>query len=108
MGDVRRSHQWRQLVAWAKLTLPWVCHLCDQPIRNDVSHEHPLSYALDHVLPVRDHPELALSPANVQPSHRQCNDWRKARPVTAGLKLECRSRFGDGTPPAALRLFDIG
>jgi 5-methylcytosine-specific restriction endonuclease McrA len=108
MGDVRQSAEWQALVRWAQLTLPWVCHLCDQPIRRDVDHRHPLSYALDHVVPVKLQPELALAPSNVAPSHRQCNSWRKHKPLTPGLKLECQALFGDGTPPVALRLFDIG
>lgn len=98
--DVRRTRPWRRLVAWAKLTLPWVCHLCGQDIPRNVTRFHPESYALDHVLPVSTHPELALSFDNVKPSHKQCNDYRKARPLTPGLKLEIAQRFAKKTPQA--------
>jgi hypothetical protein len=102
--DVRRTRAWRKLVEWAKLNLPWVCHLCGQPIPVHAHRFHPLAFALDHVLTVRDHPELALSKDNVMPSHKRCNDWRKARPLTVGLRLECVERFAE-KPPLALGFF---
>lgn len=102
--DVRRTRAWRRLVSWAKLNLPWTCHLCGQRIPTSVSQFHPLAYELDHKLTVRDYPELALSPDNVAPSHRRCNAWRKARPLSVGLLIECAERFA-ARPPAALRFF---
>lgn len=102
--DVRRTRAWRALVRWAKYNLPWICHLCGQRIPSHVGRDHPLSYALDHKMTVRDHPELALSQDNVAPSHKRCNDWRKARPLTPGLVLECTERFA-ARPPAALGFF---
>lgn len=104
MGDVRQSAEWQALVRWAKVSMPWVCHLCAQPIRADVDHRHPKSYALDHIEPVKLHPELALSPTNVAPSHRECNSWRKDRPLTPGLRIEIADRFTD-RPPVALKFF---
>lgn len=106
MQDVRKSWRWQQLVAWAKRELPWVCHLCSHPIPHHVPRNHPHSYALDHVLTVRDHPEFALDPNNVAPSHKQCNEWRKARPVTPGLRVEAAEKFAP-KPPAALGFFDV-
>lgn len=106
MGDVRGTRAWRRLVHWAKYNLPWVCHLCGEAIRSDVPSTHDLAYELDHKLTVRDHPELALEPSNVAPSHRRCNAWRKARPLTEGLRVEARERFRP-RPPAALGFFDV-
>lgn len=91
---------------WAKYHLPWTCHLCGYPIPVGVSRFHPEAYELDHILTVRDHPEFALSPDNVAPSHRQCNAWRKARPLTEGLRTEAAERFKP-RPPAALGFFDV-
>lgn len=102
--DVRRTRAWRRLVLWAKQNLPWTCHLCGQRIPHHVHRFHDLAYALDHKLPVRNRPELALSPDNVAPSHKRCNDYRKARPLTPGLVLEITERFA-ARPPAALGFF---
>lgn len=104
-GDVRKTWAWQQLVAWAKRTLPWVCHLCGEGIPHHVPRDHPLSYALDHKLTVRDHPQFALDPSNVAPSHKQCNSWRKNKPLTEGLRVEARAKF-KAKPPAALGFFD--
>lgn len=98
--DVRKSAEWKALVVWAKTTMPWVCHLCDQPIPVDVVLPHPLSYSLDHIQPVRMRPDLALAPSNVAPSHHRCNSYRKARPLTPGLKLEIAERFTVRDAPA--------
>lgn len=105
MGDVRQTWAWTLLVRWAKQHLPWVCHLCGEPIPNHVHNHHPRAYQLDHVLTVRSHPELALSRDNVAPSHRQCNAWRKDRALTEGLRVEARERFMP-RKPAALGFFD--
>jgi hypothetical protein len=102
--DVRRTRAWRDLVTWAKRNLPWVCHLCGGRIPRGVHRFHPLAYELDHKLTVRDHPAFALAPSNVAPSHRQCNSYRKARPLTPGLVLEITERF-TVRPPAALDFF---
>ena len=98
--DVRSSAEWKALVFWAKTTLPWVCHLCDQAIPADVPKYHPLSYSLDHIETVRDRPDLELAPSNVAPSHHTCNSSRKARPLTPGLKLELAERFAVREAPA--------
>jgi len=66
----------------------------------DVHHLHPLAYHLDHIITVRERPDLALSYANVKPSHRQCNSYRQDRPLTPGLKLEIIERFTNRTPIA--------
>ena len=103
-SDVRQSAEWKALVRWAKATLPWLCHLCGNPIRLDVDHRHPMSYALDHKVTVSVRPDLALSPDNVAPSHRLCNSARRDRPLTPGLLLEMAERFTE-RPPVALDFF---
>ena len=59
------------------------CHICGQPIRYDLKpSSHPDSYEPDHLRDVNSHPELALLPENVAPSHRRCN---RARGKKAGI-----------------------
>lgn len=60
-----------------------VCVHCKQPINYQVKPSSTDdSYEPDHRIDVATHPELALIPENVQPSHRRCN---RARGKKAGL-----------------------
>lgn len=60
-----------------------VCIHCGQPIDYSVRPSSTDdSYEPDHRLTVEAHPELALLPENVQPSHRRCN---RARGQKAGI-----------------------
>ena len=60
-----------------------VCVHCGQPINYNVKPSSTDdSYEPDHRVPVENHPEYALLPENVQPSHRRCN---RARGKKAGI-----------------------
>lgn len=82
----------RQTPAWKRLRLECyrrdkarnaVCVHCGQPIDyNAKPSSTEDSYEPDHRLTVERHPELALLPENVQPSHRRCN---RARGKKAGI-----------------------
>ena len=67
------------------------CWICGQRIDYSVAPgSTPESYEPDHRMPVETHPELALLPENVMPSHRRCN---RARGKKAGIdNLGNRSR----------------
>lgn len=59
------------------------CVHCGQPINYNVKPSSTDdAYEPDHRIPVETHPELALVPENVQPSHRRCN---RARGTKAGI-----------------------
>ena len=59
------------------------CVHCGQPINYNVPRSSTDdSYEPDHRIDVAAHPELALVPENVQPSHRRCN---RARGNKAGI-----------------------
>lgn len=82
----------RQTPAWRRLRLECyerdkargaVCIHCGQPIDYSVKPSSTDdSYEPDHRLTVEAHPEYALLPENVQPSHRRCN---RARGKKAGI-----------------------
>ena len=82
----------RGSVAWQRLRLECyerdkqrnaVCAHCGQPIDYSVKPSSTdASYEPDHRLVVERHPELALLPENIQPSHRRCN---RARGKKAGM-----------------------
>jgi 5-methylcytosine-specific restriction endonuclease McrA len=57
----------------------WVCQLCASDIDRDLSHPHPMSATLDHIIPVSRGGEHSLE--NTQAAHRICN-MRKWAHVT--------------------------
>jgi len=103
--DWRSTRAWRDLVAASVRTYGRTCHLCGQPIPHGLGPNHPLSLQGDHVLSYTTHPHLAMVLANVRPSHRRCNNYRKARPVTPELLAEITTRFT--THRDALEFFKI-
>lgn len=82
----------RATVAWRRLRVECfkrdkernaVCVHCGQPIDYSVEQSSTDdSYEPDHRITVTRHPELALLPENIQPSHRRCN---RARGSKAGI-----------------------
>lgn len=61
----------------------WVCQLCGDPVRRDVSGHHPLAASLDHIecqswvlIPNHD-------PSNLRTAHRGCNSSRGNRRAAA-------------------------
>jgi len=94
MSDPRSTPQWQRLRLQCyerdrKRGAP--CHLCHQPIDYSLKPSStPDAYEPDHLRDVDTHPELALLPENVAPSHRRCN---RARGKKAGVnELGNRSR----------------
>ena len=53
--------------------LPCSIPSCGKPINYALTYPHPMAFTVDHALPVRSHPELALSPGNFRPAHWRCN-----------------------------------
>ena len=49
------------------------CALCGQPIDYTAPSPHPLSFEVDHIIPVSHAPELQYVRSNLQPAHRGCN-----------------------------------
>lgn len=47
------------------------CALCGQPIDYTLPHTDPMSYAVDHIIPLHKGGDDALS--NKQAAHRACN-----------------------------------
>jgi len=94
----------RSTSAWERLRLECyardrdrnaVCVHCGQPIDYSVRPSSTDdSYEPDHRVDVAKHPEYALLPENVQPSHRRCN---RARGNRAGINnLGRRTRDWSG------------
>ena len=52
------------------------CWLDDQAIDYRLKFPHPLSFSLDHAIPVTERPDLMLDENNFRPSHMDCNSRR--------------------------------
>jgi 5-methylcytosine-specific restriction endonuclease McrA len=52
----------------------WVCWICENPIAEDVSIDHPERASLDHVVPLRDGGPNANE--NLRIAHACCNESR--------------------------------
>lgn len=103
--EQRRGRAWMALVSECKQTYPWTCHLCGQAIPVGAHKDDPLAYQVDHIYPVSTHPHLVRVLANCRPSHRQCNNYRKARPLTPALVAEVTAKFAPLTVRPALEWF---
>lgn len=55
------------------------CHICGKPIDWDADWKDPMSFVVDHVIPLAKGGEDALS--NMRAAHRQrsCNSTKRAR-----------------------------
>jgi hypothetical protein len=80
---IRSSHQYQDAVARFRLecathynedgTIGARCWLDGDPIDYRLRYPHPLSFSMDHAIPVRERPDLMLDPENFRPSHLDCN-----------------------------------
>lgn len=75
MGASELDHRWKKLRTWAKANLPWVCGLCGAPISRDIKFPDPMSWSLDHIIPLAKDPGrvYAYDKDYVQPAHLRCN-----------------------------------
>jgi len=66
--DPRDSRQWRALRKQILARDGYVCCYCGQD-----------ADTVDHVLPVKNHPDLAMSPDNLRSACRRCNSMKGSR-----------------------------
>jgi 5-methylcytosine-specific restriction endonuclease McrA len=88
-GQGRSGRPYRRVRAELKAKqLP--CHICGKPIDYTLPGTEPMSFAMDHVVPLAfgGHP-LAMS--NVRASHRRCNA-AKGTKATADVVIIPQSR----------------
>ena len=52
---------------------PCAIESCGRPINYGLAYPHPESASLDHILPIKTHPQLAFEWSNLQPAHLVCN-----------------------------------
>lgn len=76
-GNPRNGRPYRRLVA-AQKALGYPCARCGYPIDPTLDARHPLSFTLDHAVPLTKGGSL-LDPANARSMHRRCNSAKGAR-----------------------------
>lgn len=84
--QIRSSVAYRALARCVKREEPEVCWLCGRPIDPTLPYRdpttgkvNPMSWSLDHVVPVSEHPELALVRDLARAAHFRCNSARGDR-----------------------------
>lgn len=76
-GNPRNGRPYRRLVAALKAA-GYPCWICGHNIPPDLDARHPLSFTLDHLVPLSRGGDL-LDPANARSAHRRCNSTRGNR-----------------------------
>ena len=61
------------------------CHLCGEPIDYKADWLHPLSFTIDHIIPIARGGADEL--ANLAPAHRKCNRDKADGPKTIKLPV---------------------
>lgn len=84
----REGRPWRRAKERVRRTQN-TCHLCGHPIDKTLRWPHPMSFTVDHIIPVSTAPELARDPRNLAAAHLTCNsskqDGRHARKAPGQL-----------------------
>lgn len=66
------GNRWRKVSARVKARHD-DCGICHRPIDYTLPHSDPMSFEVDHIIPVAIRPDLKYEPTNLQASHRICN-----------------------------------
>ena len=83
MGISRSGHAWRTLQARVFRTETH-CGLCGGYVDQTLPtwpKPHPMSRTVDHIISVRDRPDLYLARTNCQLAYRKCNGEKWAGPA---------------------------
>jgi 5-methylcytosine-specific restriction endonuclease McrA len=87
-GNPRNGRPYRRLVAAVK-ALGMPCARCGHTINLSLDARHPLSFTLDHIVPLSLGGDL-LDPGNARSMHRRCNSARGNRTGPQPLKTSRR------------------
>ncbi|MER7814071.1 HNH endonuclease signature motif containing protein [Streptomyces sp. NPDC096153] len=87
-GNPRNGRPYRRLVAALK-ALGMPCARCGHYIDPTLNARHPMSFTLDHIVPLSEGGSL-LDPANARSMHRRCNSARGNRTGAQPLKTSVR------------------
>src|SRR4051812_14474422 len=74
----RTGHRWRMVVAQVRAE-EIRCWICGVDIDPCYPPRHPLSFSVDHLIPLALRPDLAVVRANLHAAHLKCNVTRSNR-----------------------------
>lgn len=83
-GNPRNGRPYRRLCHEVK-ALGDPCWLCGHNINPDLDPRHPMSFTLDHVMPLSRGGDL-LDPRNARSAHRRCNSRKGNRTMPQKLQ----------------------
>ncbi len=98
-ANVRKSNGHRYRTSVARLRAQhrecWICREFGRPaaIDYDLPALDPMSFEVDHLIPASRGGDL-YDPANLDATHRRCNEWRGNRSVAEVIAIARRSRQG--------------
>ncbi|MDK0520376.1 HNH endonuclease [Streptomyces sp. ML-6] len=87
-GNPRNGRPYRRLVDELRRRGD-PCWICGHDIPPSLDARHPLSFTLDHAVPLSRGGAL-LDPANARSAHRSCNSVRGNRSTTATVTRHSR------------------
>ncbi|MEV7712303.1 HNH endonuclease [Streptomyces sp. NPDC088270] len=87
-GNPRNGRPYRRLVDELRRRGD-PCWICGHDIPPGIDARHPLSFTLDHAVPISRGGAL-LDPANARSAHRSCNSARGNRSTTATVTRHSR------------------
>lgn len=71
------GHRRRELAAWLR-TQGKPCHICNQAIDYSLPPSHPMSFSVDHIVPIARGGD-EFSKDNIEAAHRLCNMKKSKR-----------------------------
>ena len=86
------TRQWRDIRAHHK-ALGHPCGICGNPINPAIPAPHPLSFAVDHIIPKAPPHNGSNSIENTMAVHAGCNSAKRDRPLTPELRQACRELY---------------
>lgn len=71
--DRTRANRFRAIIRRAKPA----CHICGAPIDYLLPYSEPMSFVIDHVVPLQKGGADSID--NIKAAHRECNSKKRAR-----------------------------
>lgn len=97
------TRQWRDIRAH-HLAIGAPCNICGNPINPTIRKPHPLSFAVDHIVPKEHGGTNSIE--NTAAVHAGCNSAKRDRPLTPELVASCRALY-DRLTAEPIRHLDV-
>lgn len=78
MGAESLGYKWQLLRKECREKMSPICHLCGEYIDRDLPARHPMSWSLDHIIPLA-RGGARYDYSNLAPAHLSCNSRKGTR-----------------------------